>query len=48
MILPFADAAEWVFRVLAPFHDFGWPNGWRLSGERMRVRCSRGLGGAQC
>ncbi len=26
-------------------HTFGEsPNGWRLSGERKRVRCSRGLG----
>src|SRR6266496_3663892 len=23
------------------------PNGWRLSGERKRVRCSRALGGTQ-
>jgi hypothetical protein len=23
---------------------FGAPNGWRLSGARTRVRCSRGLG----
>ena len=26
------------------YHRFRLPNGWRLSGERQRVRCSRGLG----
>src|SRR6266508_345681 len=30
-----------------PVIELVWPNGWRVSGERQRVRCSRGLGGTR-